>query len=461
MLKVLRNRKTAKKIWIGLAAIIVPAFVLWGSGSLIRNKEEEAFAGRMFGKKVSFSEFRDAYQAEKASVIMQLGDKFPEVEQQLNLEASAWERLLLLYEAKRRKITAGDKEVVKFLQNLPFFQHNGKFDKKTYEEILQYVFRTQPRVFEEQARQNIILSKLYKQVTDKISVTDEEVKKEYERSNEEVSISYIAAKPEDFAQDVSATEDNSKDYFTKNPLRFKQPVSFNMDYIEVETEEKINQAAKRLQKKEGLQKIAQDLGTSVKETGMFAQTDPIPGIGWSTEILSLISKLKVGQFSPPIRMDKNYYILELKERKETFIPDFREAKEKAKELYIKDESTKIARNKAQECLEKLKNQANFEETAKECGLKSGSTDNFKYGSYIEGIGASDQLWMAAKPLKEEEFSEILSLPMGFFIIKTKSRTPIDEKKFESEKEEFSQTLLLQKKQIFFAQFVAELKRKAF
>ncbi len=50
--------------------------------------------------------------------------------------------------------------------------------------------------------------------------------------------------------------------------------------------------------------------------------------------------------------------------------------------------------------------------------------------------------------------------MGFFIIKVKARTPIDEKKFASEKKEFSQKLLQQKKEEAFAKFITELKKKA-
>jgi peptidyl-prolyl cis-trans isomerase D len=467
MLKFLRHKKTAKKIWIGLAFIIVPAFVLWGSGSLIRSKQEETFAGIMFGRKVSLLEFRDAYDAERVSAIIQYGDKLPEVEQQLNLEASAWERLMLLHEAKRRKINANNKEVIAFLQKLPFFQHEGKFDKRIYEETVQYAFRTLPRVFEEQTRQNLILSKLFKQVTEQVGVTDEEVKKEYEKANEEFSVFYIVSVPDDFAKDVSALEENIKDYFTKNPLVFKQPISFNMDYIEVESEQKINEAVKRLNKKEGLQQIAQALNLSLKETGMFSQTDPIPGIGWSAGILNLISRLRVGQLTPPIKMDKNYYVLELKERKESSIPDFEKVKDKAREMYIEDVSVKKAREKIEEGLKQLKEvfqqdpqQVDFAKTAKEYGLKFDSTDFFKYGSYIEGIGASDQLWTAAKLLKEDEFSNILTMPSGFFIIKVKDRVAIDEEEFEAEKTEFKQKLLTQKKQISFARFVDDLKRKA-
>ena len=41
MIKLLRNKKVQKKIWIVLAIIIVPAFVLWGSASLLRGPKEE------------------------------------------------------------------------------------------------------------------------------------------------------------------------------------------------------------------------------------------------------------------------------------------------------------------------------------------------------------------------------------------------------------------------------------
>jgi len=467
MLKALRNKKTAKKIWIVLATLIVPAFVLWGSGSLIRSKQEETYAGRIFGRKISLLEYKDAMDAEKTAAIMQFGDKFSEVEQHLNLESQAWERLLLLYEAKRRKITVSDKEVVELLQRLPFFQRDGKFDNRTYTEIVQYVLHTQPRIFEEQTRQNTILSKLYNQVTNDITVSDEEIKKEYERLNEELSVYYITSIPSDFAKDVSASDEKIRDYFTENPLSFKQPVSFNMDYIVVESEDEIKQVVSQLNKKKDLQKIALDMGIMVKETGLFAQTDPIPGIGWSQGILNLISKLKVGESTPPVHMDKNYYVLQLKERKEAYIPEFEKIKDKTKEMYVKDESTKIAKKKVEECLKKLKDLyqqnpklADFNKVAKGCGLKTDSTGNFKYGSYIENIGASDKLWQMGKDLKEDEFSDVISMPSGFFIIKVKEKTPIDEKKFESEKAEFSQKLLSLKKQKNFAKFVDELKRKA-
>ncbi|MFA5145560.1 MAG: SurA N-terminal domain-containing protein [Candidatus Omnitrophota bacterium] len=466
MLKMLRNKKTAKKVWIVLAILIVPAFVLWGSGSLIQNQREAAYTGKIFGRNVSFLEYKDALDAVRNQAIMQFGESFSEVQKTLNLELQAQIRVVLLSEAKKRKITVSDKEIVELLESYPFFQRNGQFDNRLYSETLKYIFHAQPRAFEEQTRQNIMISKLYKRVTDGVETTEEEIKKEYRKTHEEISLYYASTTPSDFTKDLNPSEEDLKSYFAANSLQFKQPVSFNVEYIALESGDKIQEVILHLSKRTSLNKIAEGLGVTLKETGLFAQTDPIPGIGWSPEISNLIAKLKPGQCSPPIQMDKYYYILRLKEIKEAFIPEFEGIKDKVREMLIKDISEKSARSKMEECLAKLKESyrldpksADFGKIVKECGLKVNSTDYFKYGSYIEGIGASDTLWMEALELKEDGFSGIINMPSGFYIIKIKSRNAIDEKKYTGEKADFSKRALLEKKQEYFTKFIEELKRR--
>lgn len=467
MLKKLRNKKTAKKIWIVLAAIIVPAFVLWGSGSLIRSKNEPTYAGKIFGKNIPFTEFRDAISAVRNQAIMQFGDNYSEIEKYLNLEQQAWDRLILLQEAKKCRIKVSDKEVIELLEKYPIFKRRGQFDNKIYTEILQYVFHTQPRLFEEQTRQNLMLAKLYDQVTKDINVSPEEIRKEYEKQNQELSVNYIAALSADFSKEITPSEEQLKDYFSKNSLQFKQPVSFNMEYVRLDSPDKVNDLLLRLKRKNDFSGMTKEMGLTIKETGLFSQRDPIPGIGWSPEILNMISKLGVGEVSTPIQMDKDYLIFRLKEKKEPYIPEFKDIGGKVKDEYIKAESEKLAKTKIDECLKNLQEnfkenpgKADLEKCAKDYGLKYSITENFKYGSYIEGIGASDNLWLKAKELKQDEFSGVIDIPSGFYIIKLKAIVPIDEKKFESEKKEFADKLLAQKKQVYFAKFVEELKRQA-
>ena len=180
MLRLLRNKKTAKKIWIGLGIIILPAFVFWGFGGEMRDKDESKYLGSIAGKKITPQEFNDSLKAVRNTAIMRYGEEnLQAVEKALNLESQAWQRLALLGAAKRLKIKATDKEVIQQVESYPFFKRKGAFDNKTYADLLKYVFHTQARAFEEQTRQNIIISKLYDKITDGITIEDKEIREGY------------------------------------------------------------------------------------------------------------------------------------------------------------------------------------------------------------------------------------------------------------------------------------------
>lgn len=162
MLKQLRQKKTAKKVLWGLAIIIIPAFVLWGAGGL---RESTNYAGTVFGKKVSYEEYRAAFNAMKNKALLTYGNMFHQVREQLNLEGAAWEHIILLREAKRQKIKVVDQEVVARIASFPFFRDaEGKFSQNAYTMVLNNAFRTTPRTFEEEIRQMIIIEKLIQDV---------------------------------------------------------------------------------------------------------------------------------------------------------------------------------------------------------------------------------------------------------------------------------------------------------
>ncbi|MBU1124454.1 MAG: SurA N-terminal domain-containing protein [Candidatus Omnitrophica bacterium] len=466
MLKQLRRKNFAKKVWIFLAIFIIPAFVLWGSGSLMRDRKDSGFKGKLFGRKISAQEYGDALAAVENQALMQFGDKLEDIKKYLNLEYQAWERLLLLHEARKRRIRVTDKEIVGWIQSSGMFQRKGNFDQKTYDEILRYVFRTQPRTFEEQTRENLTLAKLYSQITKDVTITDQEIKQAYLKENQEARIRYIATRPEEFVSQVVLPDEEVEEYYTRNSLEFKQPLSFNLEYLAFDNEEQAKSAAARLFKREEFKKVADELGVEPKETGLFSQIEPIPGIGWSPQVIGIVSKLKPGAITPSLQIDKEFYVLKLKERKEPFIPEFAQIKEKVKDSVVQNKSTEIAQKKIEECLQKLSTQyldnpeaLDFSKAAEECGLAVKTTEPFKFGSYIEGIGASDTFWQVALTLQENQFSQILGTPTGFYIIQPTSNTSPNEEEFEARKEEFSVKALEQKKQELFSKFTEQLKRK--
>ncbi|MEW6101970.1 MAG: SurA N-terminal domain-containing protein [Candidatus Omnitrophota bacterium] len=467
MLNKLRNKKTAKWLWIILGMFILPPFLFWGLGSVMRSKQEKTYAGKIFGQKVSFVEYRDAMRAVENQTKIQFGDNFAALRPYLNLEEQAWNRLILLYEAKKQNINATDKEVVEFIQTFPIFQRNGKFDSALYNQLLKYFFRSRPREFEEETRQNLMLGKLYRLSTADIKVSEDEIREQYRKSNAELSVNYILASAAQFKKQVDPKENEIRDYFSLNALTFKQPVLFNLEYLFSESEEKIKEAAKKVNAKLGFDAIAKELGIDFKETGPFSQLDPIPGIGWSPEVLGLVSKLKPAETSRPLKVDKYYYILRLKERKEPHIPDFEEIRDKVKEKVTEEKSKDMAKERIESCRKELEEaylknpkSVDLEKSSKTHGLKYGATELFKYGSYLEGIGSTDELWVEAEGLADNALSRIVELPSGFYILKVKSRAPFDEKKFSEEKEEFGKKLLEKNKLEYFAKYIEELKKNA-
>lgn len=317
MLKILRNKKTAKKIWIGLAIIIIPAFALWGFGSSGSSREENMPAGKIFGKNVSTLEFKKALAAAKTAAILQFGDKFSEVEKYLNLEAQAWERLILLQEAKRRKLSINDREVVDTIQKASYFQNKGVFDNKTYMEILRYVFRLQPRTFEEQMRQNLILAKLYNQITEGIKIEDSQIRQEWLKTNEELSIYYIASLFAEFAKKIKP--DNKK-------------ISAKI------AQDKINECAEKLKTK-SFNKAAKGLKTG--QTKFFKSSDKIDNLGPAQIFWETAKKLKENQVSDIFSDAAGYYIIKLKAIKPVDEDKFTKEKKELGESVLVQEKNKV------------------------------------------------------------------------------------------------------------------------
>lgn len=480
MLKALRKKEVAKKILYVLAAIIIPAFVLWGSGSLIRGRSSENYAGEIFGKKISFDQFRNSLLAVKNQAIIKFGDNFFKIQQFLNLDKEAWDRLILLYEARKRKIKVLDNEVVKRIQSLPFLQTNDQFDVKLYQYLLSRILETRPRDFEEEIRQSIMFEKLYEQITKDIKVSDNDALEAYKKENEQIKIGYISFLTKDFEAGITFEEKELKDYFQEHSADFRKPASINIQYIGMDfpqdpTEEnkqtardKITEIYSRLKQEKDFKKIGEQYSLEIKETGLFNLGDPIPGFGLQFEIIQAAANLSAEAISNPIEIPKGIYLLKLKEKKASYIPLFEEAKPSVEQVIKSQKAKLVAENKAKEYLAKLEEVYktnpggfNLENMAKRDSLIYTQTPLFKFGEYVPDIGASEEFSKKAFNLKDgNKILDLVSAAKGSYILKLEQFIPIDENKFTKEKEAFKEGLLFKRKDNAFNQFFLELKAKS-
>ena len=449
MLRQLRSKKVAKKVLIGLAIIIIPAFVLWGAGSSSRRGQGPSFAGTIFGKKISFEDYAKSWRAVKNDAMMRYED-FHKIYKQLDLEGQAWDRLILLHEAKRQRIKVTDKEVIDTITGFPFLIRDNKFDNTLYEHVITNTLRTTPREFEEDMRNSLIISKLVKSSTKDVIVTEEELIQEYKEKNEKIKIVYVTQSAKDFFEKVDISENEIEDYYETKSHEFKLPERVNIEYIEfkhtdytkgieigedeiifyydthidefehpesvharhilLKSEEDAKDILKKLKREADFVKLAKKYSTGpTKETGgdlgYFEKGSMVP------EFEEAAFALEVGKTSDIVKTQFGYHIIKLEGRKESYTEELEDVKEKIKDILLKE--------------------------------------NAKNNAYEEALLAADSI------NKGTDYEKIVQNNNKFIDFKG-----IEEEKFEEEKEEFRERTIERKKSQFLQKWLAELKQKA-
>ena len=313
MLKFLRKKNIAKIIFWGLVILILPAFVLWGVGSVGRSKlKGPSYVGLIDNRKISFDELAKNMVSIRCQVILNYGAQPKVLDIFLKnkgfLAKLAWDRLLMLNEAGRHKIEAKDKDVVALIKSHPLFSRNGKFDDKIYQYILRYNIGIDPRAFEEIMRENLNIQRMNDIVTKDIKSTDEEVLNEYKKENEKFKLSYVLIAP-------------------------------------LEESKGLREKIMGLTEKDGLtfENAASKLNLKILETPIFSRTDYLEGIGEAADIVDEAVRLKKDEVSKVVETRKGGLIFKVSEVQEFDKEKF----EKEKDEFAK----KILERKKPEFLE--------------------------------------------------------------------------------------------------------------
>lgn len=480
MLKILRKKGIAKKILWVLAGMITVSFVFWGFSSSLTQQNSVRHAGRIYGRNVSLEEFQKAFLHTRNQAIMRYGENFYKIHDFLDLNSETWERLILLHEARRRRIQIADQDVVDVIRGLSFFQRNGWFDEALYHQIVQHVFRCRPREFEEGIRQSLIFQKLYDQETALVRVSDNELLETYRKQHEQIQVDYILFLFTDYKENISVSDEEAEIYYTQNRNALKMPSTINISYLSLEypadaseeQKERINEKAMNIamdinESAWSLAKVAEKHGLSLRTSGFFSQDQIKPELQWPLEIFQRALLLPKGEIAGPIDTLKGYYFLELKEKRDSYIPEFNEVREKARKAVVLQkarkktlEAAKKTKDFIQESLKENIDQK-FSILAQSLGKESERTSFFTRGQYLPQIGPSAQFHETAFTLNNQNpISDIVETAKGYMLLSFVDFIPIDEEKYQEEKDSLRQKLLAQKRDNQFNSFVERLRMQA-
>lgn len=463
MLSKLRSQHVKKVLW-ALLIFIIPGFVLWSGLSIFKSKRQMT-VGYVGKDPVSFSDLAHYYQMAHVDTIFESlqeknkKDKEPITSE--DLQAKAWEYIILLWKAKKEKIDVKDDEV-QFRIKLLFFPRD-KFRTDIYVKQVRRMFGVEPRLFEEFQRNFIIIDKLLSKYLD-IKITDDDIKKLYQRDTLKAQLSYILIPYEKFNNQINITDDDREKCYKENGDYFRQEAKIKINYtILTNNDEMIKKLNDLLPKVKTLNELKANLALEIKETGYFGEKDPIEGIGMASDVSRIAFSLETGKLSPPLPIKEGILIIEKIDHQPVTIPPMAQIKDRIDELIKETKTKELAQKEAENLLrkieiEKITDLKSFAEKEK---LECKDTNTFNYYDFIEGMGLDREINEIAFSLKKGEiYKSPILLIKGASIIQLKDITELNATDYGMKKFKYYADLYREKFYIERLKYMTQLEKEA-
>lgn len=237
------DRMRQHKGWLKWSlALVCLAFVFLYVPSFVQQAPQVTGAmtdvlARVGDEEITVGQFRNIYLQQLQNYQAQSGGEITsEILQSMGIDRQLLQQMVDEYaayaEAERLGFAVTDAEVRERIVSLPAFQQNGQFVGEAA--YLQLLRAQQPPTssaqFEENVRRALALERLQAAVTDWITVSDDDLQQEFTNRNEQIRLSTIAFRADDFREGIEATdedvaalyEQDAEDYLVpeKRRLRF-------------------------------------------------------------------------------------------------------------------------------------------------------------------------------------------------------------------------------------------------
>ena len=482
---------------IAVIAIFIVVFVLYfGSSRAGRNTNAIAVIDK---KIISEAEFHNEYEKLIDMARLNLKEKLtPDVLKKMDLKTKAYDNLLnreiIIAKANDLNIQVSDEELRNSIMSIPMLQTNGKFDERKYQQILRYN-RMSSQEFENLQRASLTAGKIESFVREGVKISDKEIYDLYVMQNKNVNINFMQITGNDIKNKISPSPSELEDYLKRNGNLFRVAEQTKIKYLffgadsfattisEADIKSYYSSYSDKYKTKDGKQiPLADVQGNIIKELkkarGMqtayleakkardeIYQEDNMDAYGKKNNLTihnsdffpinkqpqefasvknfaDAILDLKKGELSKIISAEDGYYLLQVVEKKTSYVPKLNTIEDEVRHSFIASETKILAEKEAKSILERLKSGESFEKIASEKGLKINETGLFKPGNTIPKIGQSENATeiimqlSTGKPYTEKP----LLINNAYFILKLKEVTTPEATAFETQKEMYRKIL---------------------
>jgi peptidyl-prolyl cis-trans isomerase D len=217
-------------------------------------------------------------------------------------------------------------------------------------------------------------------------------------------------------------------------------------------------AAVRKSNRTPLADLARDFHLEVAQTRPVAATDPLIELGNSTEAKDTIFRLREGEVSQPIRTDRGYVVLSLKQVIPNHQASLDEVRDKIVASLKQEKAQELARQKAEELAKRIKSGEKFDSAAKALGLDPKTSDEFSRAGSVAGVGSGKQL-SAAFNMKAGDVSLPQNIGLNWLVYRVESKTEPNPADFEKQKKDLADQVLNDKRSLAYEAFRTALEQR--
>ncbi len=214
----------------------------------------------------------------------------------------------------------------------------------------------------------------------------------------------------------------------------------------------------RKSNKISLDDLARQYHLAVGETRPVGATDPLIELGSSREVKDAIFSLRPGELKPPIKTDRGYVVLALKEVQPAHQGTLEEVRDRITSDLKRDKSTELAKNKADELIKRAKAGEKLDAAAKALGLEAKASEPIARSGSIPGAASGRQLSEAFR-LKTGDVGAPLSLGQNWMVYRVSEKADANPADFEKQKSELATEALQAKRELAFKAFRISLEER--
>ena len=214
----------------------------------------------------------------------------------------------------------------------------------------------------------------------------------------------------------------------------------------------------RITKPADLDTVGKEQGATVAESAFFAREDPIPGLGPAPEVAAQAFQQKDGQVSKALQTPRGPIYFTVTGKKDPYVPKLEEVKDKVRDDVVKMKAAELSKQKAAEIASTLRSAKDFAAAAKAQGLEAKDSQLIARGSPLPDIGVSPEVDKVAFSLPANGVSDPIPTSNGTVIVRVAERQDVTPDALRQAKESFRTQLLSERREAFFASYMAKAKQ---